>query len=153
VLDPSRFKEHPPPTRLTDGGLQEAVTAWEAVTAPEPCALLAFLTDRQTVLPFLQRALSSLLHHYPDLSTGLNAWEYQLLQYVRDEGPKGQPVRSANRRSPPPTRQATRAHTRGSRRAHRSHRSNRALRSAAIGTNTHHFLFQSCSALWLAFLS
>lgn len=37
---------------------------------------------------FLQRALSSLLHHYPDLSTGLNAWEYQLLHYVREEGPK-----------------------------------------------------------------
>jgi hypothetical protein len=88
VLDPSRFKEHPPATRLADGALQEAMTAWEAVTAPEPGALLAFLTDRQTVLPFLQRAVSSLLHHYPDLSTGLNAWEYQLLQYVRDEGPK-----------------------------------------------------------------
>jgi hypothetical protein len=88
VLDPSRFKEHPPPTRLTESAIQEATAAWEAVTAPEPDALLAFLADRQRSLPFLQRALSSLLHHYPDVSTGLNSWEYQLLQYVRDEGPK-----------------------------------------------------------------
>ena len=88
VLHPSRFKVHPPPTRLTESAIQEARTAWEAVTAPEPDALLAFLADRQHSLPFLQRALSSLLHHYPDLSTGLNAWEYQLLRYVRDEGPK-----------------------------------------------------------------
>jgi hypothetical protein len=88
VLDPSRFGEHPLPTRLTESAIQEATTAWEAVTAPEPDALLAFLADRQQSLPVLQRALSSLLHHYPDLSTGLNAWEYQLLRYVRDEGPK-----------------------------------------------------------------
>jgi Domain of unknown function (DUF1835) len=88
VLDPLRFKEHPPPTGLTEGAIQEATTAWEAVTAPEPDDLLAFLAHRQRSLPFLQRALSSLLYHYPDHGTGLNAWEYQLLQYVRDEGPK-----------------------------------------------------------------
>jgi len=88
VLNPPRFKEHPPATRLTGSAIQEATTAWEAVTASEPNALLAFLDDRQRSLPFLQRALSALLHHYPDLSTGLNAWEYQLLRYVRDEGPK-----------------------------------------------------------------
>lgn len=88
VLDPLRFKEHPPSTGLTERAIQEARTAWEAVTAPEPDDLLAFLAARQGSLPFLQRALSSLLHHYPDLSTGLNAWEHQLLQYVRDEGPK-----------------------------------------------------------------
>jgi hypothetical protein len=64
------------------------MTAWKAVTAPEPDPLLAFLTGRQPSLPFLQRALSSLLYHYPDAATGLNAWEYQLLHYVRAEGPK-----------------------------------------------------------------
>jgi hypothetical protein len=88
VLDPSRFKEHPLPTRLTESAIQEATTAWEVVTAPEPDALLGFLADRQRSFPFLQRALSALLHHYPDLSTGLNTWEYLLLGYVRDEGPK-----------------------------------------------------------------
>jgi hypothetical protein len=88
VLDPLRFKAHPPPTGLTESAIQEATTAWKAVTAPEPDDLLAFLAARQGSLRFLRRALSSLLHHYPDLSTGLNVWEYQLLRYVRDEGPK-----------------------------------------------------------------
>ena len=88
VLDPSRFREHPQPTRLDETAIQEATTAWEALTAPQPDALLAFLTDHNRSLPFLRRGLSSLLYHYPDLSTGLNAWEHQLLRYVRDEGPK-----------------------------------------------------------------
>ena len=89
VLNPTRFTEHPQPTRLVDAAIEEATAAWRAVTAPEPDALLAFLTGQNHCLPFLPRALSSLLYHYPDLGTGLNAWEYQLLQYVRDEGPKG----------------------------------------------------------------
>jgi hypothetical protein len=89
VLNPSRFREQPQPTRLDEPAIQEATRAWNAVTAPEPDALLALLTDQDHSLPFLRPALSSLLFHYPDLVTGLNAWEYQLLYYVREVGPKG----------------------------------------------------------------
>jgi hypothetical protein len=66
--------------------------AWEAVTAPEPDALLAFLTEPNPALPLLRRGLSALLYHYPDRGTGLNAWEYQLLTYVRNVGPKASRV-------------------------------------------------------------
>jgi hypothetical protein len=62
--------------------------AWDSVTAPEPDALLMFLDNEQHSLPFLRPALSALLNHNPDLGTVLNAWEYQLLRYVRDEGPR-----------------------------------------------------------------
>jgi len=88
VLNPSQFKEHPQPTRLDESAIHEATTAWKAVTASEPDALLGFLGDRKRSLPFLLRGLTALLYHYPDVGTGLNAWEYQLLRYVRDEGPK-----------------------------------------------------------------
>jgi hypothetical protein len=88
VLNPSRFTEHPQPIRLEERAIDEAAMAWTAVTASEPDALLRFLADRKHSLPFLQRGLGALLHHYPDLVTGLNAWEYQLLRYVREEGPK-----------------------------------------------------------------
>jgi hypothetical protein len=88
VLSPSRFKEHPQPTRLDETATHDLVRAWEAVTASEPEKLLAFLNSEHRSLPFLNRGLSSLLYHYPDVSTGLNAWEYQLLRYVREEGPK-----------------------------------------------------------------
>jgi hypothetical protein len=43
VLNPSQFKEHPQPTRLDESAMHEATTAWKAVTASEPDALLGFL--------------------------------------------------------------------------------------------------------------
>lgn len=58
------------------------MAAWEAVTASDPNRLLSFLAAREPRLPFLRRSLLALLHHYPDLKTGLNAWEYQLLRYT-----------------------------------------------------------------------
>jgi hypothetical protein len=88
VLNPSQFKDHPRPTTLDDAALREAADAWTAVTEPEPEALLTLLTARERSLPFLQRSLSALLYRYPDVRTGLNAWEYQLLKFVREEGPK-----------------------------------------------------------------
>jgi hypothetical protein len=88
VLNPSQFKEHPEPVALDDASVREAAVAWEAVIASEPDALLTFLSDRRRSLPFLQRSLRSLLYHYPDLITGLNAWEYQLLRYTHSHGPE-----------------------------------------------------------------
>lgn len=88
VLNRSQFKDHPSPTKLDDAAVQEAADAWKAVTEPEPDALLTILTARERSLPFLQRSLFALLYRYPDLRTGLNAWEYQLLKHVREEGPK-----------------------------------------------------------------
>ena len=88
VLNPSQFKQHPHPTTLSDVSLREAAAAWTAVTVSEPDALLAFLSAHDRSLPLLQRSLFGLLTRYPDLTTGLNAWEHQLLQYVREVGPK-----------------------------------------------------------------
>ena len=88
VLSPSRFKEHPQPTPLDETAIHDSVRGWEAVTASEPDKLLAFLNSQHRSLPFLNRGLSSLLYHYPDMSTGLNAWEYQLLRYVGEDGPQ-----------------------------------------------------------------
>jgi hypothetical protein len=58
------------------------------LTAAGFAGTLAKCSGRKPSLPFLQRALWSLLYHYPDLSTGLNAWEHQLLHYVREAGPR-----------------------------------------------------------------
>jgi len=88
VLNPSQFNDHPHSTKVDDAAMQEVADAWTAVTNPEPETLLAILAGRQRSLPFLQRSLLALLYRYPDLNTGLNAWEYQLLRYVREEGPK-----------------------------------------------------------------
>ena len=68
--------------------MRETADAWTAVTAPEPDALQTILRARERTLPFLQRSLFALLYRYPGLRTGVNAWEYQLLRYVREQGPK-----------------------------------------------------------------
>jgi hypothetical protein len=89
LLNPTQFKDHPQPTRVDDAAMREAADAWMAVTNPEPEKLLdLLLTSRERSLPFLQRSLVALLYRYPDARTGLNAWEYELLRYVREEGPK-----------------------------------------------------------------
>ena len=88
VLNPSQFKDHPHSTTVDDAAMREAAEAWTAATNPEPEKLLAILTARERSLPFLKRSLFGLLYRYPDLRTGLNAWEYQLLRYVREDGPK-----------------------------------------------------------------
>jgi len=92
VLNPAQFKDHPNPTKLDEAALRKAIEAWNAVTAPEPEGLIALLMATDRSLPFLQRSLSALLYRYPDVHTGLNAWEYQLLKYAREEGPKAAKV-------------------------------------------------------------
>ena len=88
VLQPSQFKDRPPPKTLDERAIHDATAAWSAVTSPEPDGLLRFLGGKHDSLPFLQRALTSLLYRYPNRDTGLNAWEHQLLRYVREVGPK-----------------------------------------------------------------
>jgi hypothetical protein len=89
VLHPSGFAHHPPATSLDAAAVDDALSAWAAVTAAEPTTLLALLGRASRArLPVLQRSLSSLLYHYPHVDTGLNAWEHQLLRYVGEVGPK-----------------------------------------------------------------
>jgi hypothetical protein len=44
-------------------GRHVVATAWKAVTASEPDALLGFVGDRKRSLPFLLRGLTALLYH------------------------------------------------------------------------------------------
>jgi hypothetical protein len=92
VLNPSRFREHPEPTRLETAVVQEILRAWDAASALQPDGLLKYVSDGAPTLPLLRRGLSSLLYHYPELTTGLNDWEYQLLRYSQQEGPKATSV-------------------------------------------------------------
>jgi hypothetical protein len=88
ALQPSGFAQQPPATSLDVTAVDEALSAWAAVTSTQPTELLAFLGRKTCALPLLHRSLSSLLYHYPHVDTGLNAWEHQLLQHVGEFGPK-----------------------------------------------------------------
>ncbi len=61
--------------------LDEAVTAWVALTAPNPRAL-PFLVRRVKALPFLAGALERHLEELPDPSSGLSRTERQALAAV-----------------------------------------------------------------------
>ncbi|HEY4241691.1 MAG TPA: DUF1835 domain-containing protein [Kofleriaceae bacterium] len=65
-------------TPLSRDAIDEAVTAWIAVTAADPRAL-PFLAKRVKALPFLGGALERQLEEYPDPTSGLSRTERQLL--------------------------------------------------------------------------
>jgi hypothetical protein len=88
VLHPDAFRAAPEPVLLTPAAEDEAVRAWNAVTAPTPDALQAFLAESRPALPLLGRALRALVHHYPDRETGISAWDRVLLQQVPEVGPR-----------------------------------------------------------------
>jgi hypothetical protein len=81
-LKPEQLAElWPRRTPLSRDAIDEAVTAWIAVTAPDPRAL-PFLTKRIKALPFLAGALERQLEEFPDPTSGLSRTERQSLAAV-----------------------------------------------------------------------
>ena len=101
-LKPEQLAElWPRRTPLSRDAIDEAITAWIAVTAPDPRAL-PFLTKRIKALPFLAGALERQLEEFPDPTSGLSRTERQVLAAVaRGEATAGALV--------PPSRRSTRA--------------------------------------------
>jgi hypothetical protein len=66
---------------LSRDAIDEAITAWIAVTAPDPRAL-SFLTKRIKAMPFLAGALERQLEEFPDPTSGLTRTERQVLAAV-----------------------------------------------------------------------
>jgi hypothetical protein len=81
-LEPHQLAElWPRRTPLSRDAIDEAITAWIAVTAADPRAL-PFLTRRIKAMPFLAGALERLLEEYPDPSSGLSRTERQVLAAI-----------------------------------------------------------------------
>lgn len=68
-------------TPLSRDALDEAITAWIAVTAADPRAL-PFLTKRIKAMPFLAGALERHLEELPDPTSGLSRTERQVLAAI-----------------------------------------------------------------------
>src|SRR6185369_3190930 len=81
-LKPEQLAElWPRRTPLSRDAIDEAITAWIAVTAADPRAL-PFLTRRIKAMPFLAGALERQLVELPDPQSGLSRTERQLLAAV-----------------------------------------------------------------------
>jgi uncharacterized protein DUF1835 len=68
-------------TPLSRDAIDEAITAWIAVTAADPRAL-PYLTRRIKALPFLAGALERQLEEFPDSTSGLSRTERQILAAI-----------------------------------------------------------------------
>ncbi len=64
--------------------LRLAANGWRAFTDPNPCALVNFLSEPLTQLPFLRPALLRHLAEYPWASDGLTRTERQLLRLIAE---------------------------------------------------------------------
>jgi len=81
-LKPEQLAElWPRRTPLSRDAIDEAITAWIAVTAPDPRAL-PFLTKRIKAMPFLAGAIERHLEEFPDPTSGLSRTERQVLAAV-----------------------------------------------------------------------
>ena len=81
-LKPEQLAElWPRRTTLSRDAIDEAITAWIAVTAPDPRAL-PFLTKRIKAMPFLAGALERQLEEFPDPTSGMSRTERQVLAAV-----------------------------------------------------------------------
>jgi hypothetical protein len=100
-LKPEQLAElWPRRTPLSRDAIDEAVTAWIAVTAADPRAL-PFLTKRVKALPFLAGALERQLEEFPDPTSGLSRTERQLLAAIaRGEGTAAALVKASHATDP-----------------------------------------------------
>src|SRR4029077_4505074 len=81
-LKPEQLAElWPRRTPLSKDAIDEAITAWIAVTANDPRAL-PLLSKRLKALPFLGGALERQLEELPDPTSGLSRTERQVLAGV-----------------------------------------------------------------------
>jgi hypothetical protein len=81
-LKPEQLAElWPRRTPLSRDAIDEAITAWIAVTASDPRAL-PFLTKRIKAMPFLAGAIERQLEEFPDPTSGMSRTERQVLAAV-----------------------------------------------------------------------
>jgi uncharacterized protein DUF1835 len=81
-LKPEQLAElWPRRTTLSRDAIDEAITAWIAVTAPDPRAL-PFLAKRIKAMPFLAGSLERQLEEFPDPTSGLSRTERQVLAAI-----------------------------------------------------------------------
>jgi len=81
-LQPEQLAElWPRRTTLSRDAIDEAITAWIAVTSADPRAL-PYLAKRIKAMPFLAGALERQLEEFPDATSGLSRTERQVLAAV-----------------------------------------------------------------------
>jgi hypothetical protein len=87
-LDANQMRMHPAPRELSMDEWMSFRSAWRVLTSNDPSKVLSFDRDHPQASQWLRRAVSNLTRRYPDRVTGLDFWDRQLLENVRQRGPR-----------------------------------------------------------------
>jgi len=88
LLNPEQIQEHPPIEPLSADARTELDHCWAAVSSADPARLLSVLSKVPTSLPHFRSSLQQIIRRYPDHQTGLGRWDFELLKYAKEKGPK-----------------------------------------------------------------
>lgn len=88
LLNPDQIQEHPPIESLSADARIELDHWWVAVSSADPARLLSVLSVVPTSLPHFRTSLEQIVLRYPDHQTGLGRWDFELLKYAKEKGPK-----------------------------------------------------------------
>src|SRR5262245_17216950 len=88
-LSATQLGEHPEARPLTDEARRHYQAAWAALLSDNPTRIEAFGESHPDAGDALRHAMQCLLRRYPDKLSGLTAWDRELLEDVRNHGPRG----------------------------------------------------------------
>lgn len=87
ILNVEELQNHPKPQVLSLSTISFYKEAWQAICSDTPSKLESLVNNTSYPLPYLQRALASLLCRYPQRKTGLLFWDSILLKNIKEHGP------------------------------------------------------------------
>ena len=88
LLNPDQIKQLPPATLVPAAAVSELERLWEGVTSADPSGLLSVLSEKTPQLQHSRASLQRLIHRYPDYQTGLGRWDFEVLKYTKEKGPR-----------------------------------------------------------------
>jgi hypothetical protein len=99
IINSPEFQSRPRPRPIDGEELAYLDKAWGAVTASDPVALIQFLGHLPSPLPLLLAAIRKIAWGYPDIRSGVNRFDAQLLVSTRDDGPAAAGVIASSMRA------------------------------------------------------
>lgn len=86
-LNEAQMRAAPESRPMSDGVAQSYLSAWTALTSPDPTALAGFAREHPEAGRWLKLAMQLMTRRYPDKRNGLSYWDHALLSRVERRGP------------------------------------------------------------------
>ena len=87
-LDEAQMRAAPEPRPMPDDVAQQYLSAWAALTSPDPMLLAGFAREHPEANRWLRLAMQLMTRRFPDKRDGLSYWDHALLARVKARGPE-----------------------------------------------------------------